>query len=290
MSSALVGLAIMFAGRWGVQGQLAVILAWPVTIFGGWLVGDFLVLRPMARRRDEITRLSRQLRCYGDIASRDSFSRLLIRTNDELGKLSRDIHDALTRAHRDRLENVRIRRDMSDRVSRETTKATVQLTKLTVTDSLTGLANRRAFDEALDEMFRHARAASEDLACVSIDLDKFKALNDTHGHAAGDQVLQAFSEILAGVTRHSDFAARLGGDEFVLLLPRCGRLDAEHLGQRIAQLFAQHPHLHEFGDEQPTISLGVTTLLADQPQDAQELLSKSDAAMYECKRGQPAAH
>ena len=140
------------------------------------------------------------------------------------------------------------------------------------TDSLTGLANRRAFDEALVRCISHARRASAALALVLLDLDHFKAYNDTYGHPAGDELLQRVTAGWSGVVRAPDLLARLGGDEFALLLPGA---DDGAAATAVARLAGVTPGGTSFG-------VGIGTLHPDDgPRD---LLSRADAALYDSKR------
>ncbi|HEB60979.1 MAG TPA: GGDEF domain-containing protein, partial [Phycisphaeraceae bacterium] len=279
----LIYAAQVFTGKLGVSARLMILLAAPPAIFIGWLVGDFFVLRPLSRRRQRILNLARRLRLFGDISSRETFSRLIDRSNDEIGELSRAIHETLTNAHRHNLENARIKRDFQQNVQKATKRATIKLTRMSQTDELTGLANRRAFDQALDELFQRSRTTKQDLACVSMDMDGFKQLNDTLGHAAGDVALRCLGHILSAATRHGAFASRTGGDEFILLLPGCSRETAKYVCDRLTRLFSQHPQMKRLGTYQPTLSYGIASLFGDRPQGAEELLRISDEAMYQAK-------
>lgn len=283
-SVVVVGFLALLMRRVGVSEQVAIILAWPVAALVGWLVIDVLVIRRIHRTSARIDKLRRQLRLYAGVSTRDLFERVLIKTDDEIGRLSRDIHAALTAAHQDRLESARLQRDFSRRVEKETKRATHRLSRLSRTDELTRLGNRRALEEVLAEMFAEARGGGGDLACLSLDLDKFKQLNDTHGHAAGDVILAAMGEVLGASIRQADFAARLGGDEFVLLLAGCDAEEALRLGERVGRLFGQHPEVARFGDAKPTVSYGAASLRQTRAKEPADLLAASDEAMYRVKR------
>ncbi len=288
-SAIVVGFVALLLRRAGVAEELAIILAWPPALVFGWLIVDSLVIRRLHRTSEQIGQLRRQLRLYASVSTRDLFERILLKTDDDLGQLSRDIHAALTAAHQDRLESARMRRNFTHRVERETQRATHHLTRMSLTDQLTGLANRRALDEALEHMIEEARSLGRDLACVSLDMDKFKNLNDTHGHAAGDAVLEAMGEVLSASIRQIDFAARLGGDEFVLLLADCDVEDGQRLCERLSRLFGQHPEVNRFGADQPTVSYGLASLRQGRGRTAAQLLEASDQAMYSAKRSAKAA-
>ncbi len=145
-------------------------------------------------------------------------------------------------------------------------------------DPLTGLANRRSFDEALRRAGQWAARTGEPLAVVSIDVDHFKTINDTWGHAVGDQALQAVAEALRAVTAETDVAARLGGDEFVLLLhtDRSAAVrTAEAARDRVAAITT-------LPSGPPHLSIGVA-VLPDHADTVDDLVRASDTALYEAK-------
>ena len=157
------------------------------------------------------------------------------------------------------------------------------LEKLALTDVLTGLANRRAFQEALEaelaRVDRHGRPAS----LLFVDLDLFKRVNDTHGHAVGNEVLEGFAQVLRQGCRRGDLAARIGGEEFGVLLPMTGRLPAALVAERIRRATEAYP----LGRSVPvplTVSIGVaSTEDRPGPSGAAELLQRADAALYRAK-------
>jgi diguanylate cyclase (GGDEF)-like protein len=145
-------------------------------------------------------------------------------------------------------------------------------------DHLTGLANRRHFDEALVAAGAWARRTAGSLALLTIDLDHFKAINDTFGHAEGDRVLQAVADAMRRVVGATGLAARLGGDEFVMLL-RGDRHAAVDIADALRAAVAGRSDLP---GGPPGMSIGLATL----PSDAgtvEELVAASDAALYEAK-------
>ncbi len=153
---------------------------------------------------------------------------------------------------------------------------------LSRTDSLTGLPNRREFDERLEEELERARRAGRrPIGLVMLDLDRFKAVNDRFGHQTGDDCLVRFGRILAAESRTSDLAARMGGDEFAVLVPEVeDRVEAVDLANRIVG------RVHaEFAEEafELTVSAGVSAFPED-AEGADGLLSTADAALYEAKR------
>ena len=155
-----------------------------------------------------------------------------------------------------------------------------------VTDDLTGLSNRRGFDDALALEIERVRRFRTKLGLVLLDLDDFKQINDEYGHQQGDVVLRDVARVLRESAREIDFTARYGGEEFAVLLPGTdaeGALRfAERLRERIAGL--QVHRIVTMGTVRVTISCGVAAL-PDVADDAAGLMAAADAALYEAKRG-----
>jgi diguanylate cyclase (GGDEF)-like protein len=147
-------------------------------------------------------------------------------------------------------------------------------------DPLTKLLNRRAFVRALGEASERARESAEPLSLVYCDLDGFKAVNDTRGHADGDRLLRLFAEVLLGCVRHDDAVFRMGGDEFALLLERCPRERALEVVDRVLERLAEESRA---GDLSLGASFGVAVAESSEPMDSEELLRRADDAMYEAK-------
>jgi diguanylate cyclase (GGDEF)-like protein len=145
-------------------------------------------------------------------------------------------------------------------------------------DHLTGLANRRHFDEALVAAGTWARRTAGPLALLTVDLDHFKAINDTFGHAEGDRVLQAVADAMRQVAGDTGLAARLGGDEFVMLL-RVERHAALEIADALRAAMAVR---NDLPGGPPGMSIGLSTLPGDAG-TVEELAAASDAALYEAK-------
>jgi len=148
-------------------------------------------------------------------------------------------------------------------------------------DPLTGLPNGRFFEEKLDQYLRNA-SAGEQLAVLMLDLDDFKAVNDTHGHSAGDKALSEFARRISGILRHGVFLARIGGDEFAIVMPAIESLDdPANLAGRIVTTIAE-----SFLIEDATVQFGVGIGIAIAPNDgsqADELLKRADRALDRAK-------
>jgi diguanylate cyclase (GGDEF)-like protein len=138
-------------------------------------------------------------------------------------------------------------------------------------DQLTGLANRRSWDDRFEQELERARRSGQPLSVAVLDLDRLKQINDTHGHEQGDRLIRRCAHAWAGALRRSDFLARLGGDEFVVLLPDCTEVGAEEITRRMlgAVPFNQ------------TCSVGIATW--DRDEAGYELVHRADQAMYGVK-------
>jgi len=153
-----------------------------------------------------------------------------------------------------------------------------------LTDALTGLANRRAFDTALGRVLDAALWGGKDFALLHLDLDFFKAVNDTLAHAAGDLVLPHVAAVLRGAMRKQDTVARVGGDEFVLILP--GPVDEAMITTIARRIIAELEMPVTFEGEPCRISgsIGATLSTLYERPDADRMLSDADTALYVSKR------
>jgi diguanylate cyclase (GGDEF)-like protein len=156
--------------------------------------------------------------------------------------------------------------------------------RLARTDTLTGLANSRAFSDALHRAIARNRRDRTPLAVACFDLDNFKSLNDAQGHAGGDRALLAAAGALTRVARSADLAARIGGDEFAVLLPEIDQAGVEAVAHELVAAVAAHTTRVD-GRELPrvTISLGVATFGQQARLDREALVIAADVAMYRAK-------
>ena len=146
-------------------------------------------------------------------------------------------------------------------------------------DALTGLPNRRAADEAFKRMAAQAARTASPLTAILLDLDRFKKVNDQHGHESGDRALALVGSIISSTIRASDFAARYGGEEFLLLLPATDADGAMLLAEKL-RMEIERAELMGIGSI--TASLGLAVLPTDAGEPV-ELLRKADRALYTAK-------
>lgn len=179
-----------------------------------------------------------------------------------------------------------------------------ELTQIATIDALTGIANRRCFDEWLDREWRHARRSGAPLALLMIDVDHFKPFNDCYGHPAGDACLRSIAHALVGKSlRPSDLAARYGGEEFVMLLPQTPRSGAEHMARSVLHAVERLSITHATSPtaRHVTVSIGVgcydidsacwaspspLSRFADDPMtrcSPNDLVDAADRALYSAK-------
>lgn len=152
-------------------------------------------------------------------------------------------------------------------------------------DALTTLHNRRYLDDRLTEEFRAAVTGGWELAVIFVDLDHFKSVNDTHGHAVGDLVLKGSAQLLKSVVRAEDIIARYGGEEFVILLPGGSHASAHGLSERLLNAMRNHRHDANGKPLTVTASIGFAVHSASRAfQDPTQLMHAADEAMYVAKK------
>jgi two-component system cell cycle response regulator len=154
---------------------------------------------------------------------------------------------------------------------------------MSLTDGLTGLDNRRHLNERIDEMFQHAQRLNEPFSLVMCDLDKFKSVNDTYGHQAGDEVLKQLAAILKDEAREIDRVGRYGGEEFMLLLPGTVLDAAVTFAERVRKRIERHTFTFPGGSTKRTASFGVAGWPHPLIEDSDSLVRMADDALYVAK-------
>jgi diguanylate cyclase (GGDEF)-like protein len=154
-----------------------------------------------------------------------------------------------------------------------------RLEELSLTDALTRIGNRRAFDDRLATAFEHSRRYDRPLSLVLADVDHFKSINDRYGHDIGDQVLRAVADRIASCSRQTDFVARIGGEEFAILLPETALLEGIQFGEKIRAEIA----VATSAPVPVTVSIGVANVPHSTVSVAADLFHAADQALYRAK-------
>ena len=250
-----------------------------------WFGLSHMVIAPLRR----LSRAARRLR-EGDLTARVSMER-----GDELGQLGAAFDDMAERlqAHTANLEHkvaersARIRQQNQEleRVNADLAGINTQLERLATTDALTGLHNRRYLQQALDFELARGQRAEHPFCLLMMDIDHFKRVNDSYGHAVGDKVLIQVAQILQENLRNIDLRARWGGEEFVALLLDSQRDAGLQVAEKIRAVL-ERTEIHADLDEpvRVTISIGVASSPADGVED-RKLFAHADAALYRAKEG-----
>jgi diguanylate cyclase (GGDEF)-like protein len=175
-----------------------------------------------------------------------------------------------------------LERKVADR-TQQLAHAHERLARLSITDPLTGLANRRRLEQSLREELARATRTGTPLTVAMVDIDHFKRYNDIHGHAAGDRCLQRVTSELDRSVRHTDLVARYGGEEFAVVMPDTGRDVGREVAERMRTAIADL-NAKLAADDVVTVSIGVATVQASDQQTTDQLIERADAALYEAKR------
>jgi diguanylate cyclase (GGDEF)-like protein len=160
-----------------------------------------------------------------------------------------------------------------------------ELRLLSTTDGLTGLSNRRHFEERFDSEWRRALRAQDSICLIMIDIDYFKNYNDHYGHQAGDLCLKQVSNLFKSYAQRSgELAARYGGEEFILLLPRMPLSGAQRIAESMCRKI-EHLNIEHLGsvEKKVTVSIGVAAKIPQLDSDSDDLLKEADHALYQAK-------
>ncbi len=155
---------------------------------------------------------------------------------------------------------------------------------MAVTDSLTGLYNRRYFETHLQKLVQKNAETKKTLGVLLMDIDHFKSFNDTYGHGVGDEVLKIFAKRVKDSLRSVDLVARLGGEEFVVILPDVSEDMAHFIAERLRRTIGEEPFKVSAPDGQVTVTASIGgTLIDTDGLRTEEILERADKALYEAK-------
>lgn len=234
----------------------------PLVTEGGYALGTLCVLDHKPRQLEPRQRAALQA------LARQATAQLKMRS----------MHRALQQA----LESARTYQAELEETQRRLRRLNMQLHTQAITDPLTGLYNRLALMQQLNQAVARAKRADEPLSLLLIDVDHFKTFNDTYGHLAGDRALRRLAQIIRSTAREGDTTARYGGEEFVSVLPATPAEGAATVAERIRQAVFKAQWRHR----DITISIGVVTRQAGHPRCSAELLFQdADQALYRAKEG-----
>ncbi|MEA2646039.1 MAG: hypothetical protein QOE92_1122 [Chloroflexota bacterium] len=213
-------------------------------------------------------------------SSRDRLARWLELHPANLGTLPSEAVMALNNL----LETARLGSENAQDLFRELLRlkeTAAELDQLARVDILTAVANRRAVEEKVNEEWERAVRYRRPLAVLLVDVDHLKAINDRHGHAAGDRLLRAVADRLKAVLRGGDMLGRVGGDEFVVICPETDAAAAQQLADRLMQAAVADPL--DVEDMKLSISLSIGWAVRESERQPQELLRAADDALYRAK-------
>lgn len=170
-------------------------------------------------------------------------------------------------------------------LQKELVEKNKRLELLSITDGLTKLHNHRYFQDELARAFEESQRYGRPLSLAMIDIDFFKKVNDTYGHAAGDDVLKAAAALYRSSVRSTDLVARYGGEEFAVMMPETELADGITFAEKIRQMVEETTFDTQAGPLQATVSIGVASVPRSRIHSAKELIVAADKALYRAKRG-----
>jgi diguanylate cyclase (GGDEF)-like protein len=243
--------------------------------------GDRSTPMPIIPGRDEIAQLSRSVaHLFANLEQQRS---LLQTFNTDLE------HQVADRTASLNALNLQLRQEIDVRQRAESAlqQANQELQRITLLDGLTGITNRRGFDQYLDQTWHQARRSLAPLSLLLLDVDHFKAYNDHYGHPAGDVCLQRVAQaIQRPIHRATDLVARYGGEEFAVILPNTDATGARHIAERLRQAVEDLalPHAHSSTGNHVSISLGSATIHPDSLTVPEDLIAIADHNLYQAKQ------
>ncbi len=174
-----------------------------------------------------------------------------------------------------------------EQTNKQLKEANQRLAQMAVIDGLTGISNRRFFEEVIEKEWRRHKRSGISMALLMIDIDFFKAFNDTYGHQQGDECLKLIAQSLkASLDRSGDIVARYGGEEFVVVLPETDAGGAEKVCRKIQETISDLKIRHVASDagETVTVSIGISAIIPKRKMRHEELVSMADNALYQAKQ------
>jgi diguanylate cyclase (GGDEF)-like protein len=210
----------------------------------------------------------------GKVAGGDLEVDVPVSSRSEVGYLTEVFNDMVARLRQGREELASINETLREK--------NVELHEISITDSLTGLYNRKHLMETLDKEVSRSQRHSRSFSLLVIDIDHFKKYNDTYGHLAGDEVLSKLASVFKESIRSSDYAARYGGEEFIIMLPEIGPDQGVEAAERIRHKVAEEIFSGDGESIKVTISVGVACYPKN-GEDAESVIRNADAALYEAK-------
>lgn len=208
----------------------------------------------------------------GDVDVPENLRSVLDTIKNETERMMRYNEELEKRLDQSSLMMGEIKRDM-ERIRREA-----------ITDGLTGLANRKAFDEQIGRIAREAERENDIFSLIMIDIDHFKSFNDTYGHQVGDQVLRLVAMTLVNEVKGQDMAARYGGEEFAIILPGTNSNAARAVGENLRKAVEKKEVINRSSGQnlgQITVSLGVAQFYGNE--SVEDLIKRADVALYSSK-------
>ena len=244
------------------------------------IAGGFFVMRRLVKPINSLAGATL------DLAYKHEYHQLPASGSDEIGRLTQAFNHMAERLLRTQKDLLELNGELERRVALRTVELETrnkQLKRIASKDPLTGLYNRRSFTELLGRQMSEAFRYSQEIACMMIDLDNFKKVNDLCGHPAGDIVLKQVADIICREVRQSDITARYGGDEFVVLLPQVNATQAFHLAKRIRE--AARVAFADLAKTVPGIalSIGIADLHTSGAKTGDILVRAADKALYHVK-------
>ena len=279
---AYVSIAVVDRGVFSVAMKRALPVATALLMFAilGAIILDRVLSKYIISPLTVIARLSLRSKQFDGIELGELASAELEQIASQFTKLQEELHEA-------KRQSGVMERRVESSVAEETRRIKSLLSRARKDaqhDALTGLTNRRFIEERLEPIFREQINHNVNMVIAMFDVDNFKPLNDTEGHAAGDQILRFFGELLRGALREDDVGVRYGGDEFAAILMDISSSQALDVCDRIVKLFNQQIASMDIRTK-VTLSSGFASQVETGARTASELLSQADAALYKAKRG-----